>query len=122
MEYEYASESLQVLFAKERTTYRTNDYLKSSLDRLCGESSSSPGSNPSTSSAFSFRQDFELDSFDYTQMMVDTDSYQHEAKKRRVLEQGSLPSCPADSINSVDEALRRQLWREKLCEWAYQGE
>jgi hypothetical protein len=111
---EYSSNTLQVLLTKESTTYRTNDYLKNS-------SEADPDETSSSSAAGSSGMKDETDSLD-SEIMDEDGPCRHEAKKRK-LKNGGL-SYPANSITAtgMDEAARRQLWREKLCEWAYQGE
>ena len=117
---EFSSERLEVLLSKESTTYRTTDYLKSSTPDIGDDDDSCAVDDSSSSVAGSSGTNDEAD-FRDSEMTVDNDDpCQHEAKKRK-LKQGDLP-CPTTSIAAMDEAERRQMWREKLCEWAYQGE
>ncbi len=107
---EYTSEEMQVLLRQESTTYATHDYLNSSACCPLMVDSHKFAQRPSSDD----------DSDSRNTRMKSESSYHRESKKRK-LRQG-YPQLTADMNSHHEDVRRRQLWREKVCEWVYQGE
>lgn len=101
------SETFQVLLHKETATYAIDDYLRISGGR---DNRSRSQNNLAGSAPFAADSDSEHS----CGTMIDDDSFcQHEAKKRKL----KVETSSSDARDS----LRCRLWRQKLCEWVFQG-
>ena len=101
---------LRVILAKERTSYATGDYLNlmeiQDEDGGKGVSMDTKGKRPETSWPLTKKRKL------------------HDLRKGNDIEEKVFRGTEANTeahSSDVRKPLMRKSWREKMCEWAYQG-
>jgi hypothetical protein len=106
-----ASERLQVLLTQEERIYKTSDYLTrlQGIEPCLVQSTSNPKSSPSSPKKRKSLDDDGMDGED-----------QEDSTDRECQAAATVTSAPGASEGSSNSQINKH-WREKICEWAYQG-
>jgi hypothetical protein len=113
-----ASERLQVLLTQEATFYKTSDYLT----RMQSEPEQSSEPTPMFSSSSSDAEASSLNKKRKSLLctnedMNDVDTSPESPKAPKRINSGAASTTSSEESSSQIN----KHWREKICEWAYQG-